>query len=126
MELSYKDCGRDWSLLFWGVGGGRLSFGVEGKKVRWKPLSTSELEEFSILFEVCVWDVRCIGERLGKQKRLVSVTEFFRKFWAQERRIQLGVLGTMVRRDVGSTLALYYSWVTGAASGWKVGGRRQA
>lgn len=60
------------------------------------------------------------------QKRLVSVTEFFRNFWAQERRTQVGVLGTVIPRDVGSTLALHYSWGTGAARGREGGGRRQA
>lgn len=64
-------------LFFWG--GGLIIWCRREGEV--ETLSTSELEEFSILCEVCVWDAGCIGERLGKQKRLVSVTEFFRNFW---------------------------------------------
>ena len=52
-------------------------------------------------------------EHVGKQKMLVLETEFFRNFWAQEQGSKVGVLGMIILRDVGSSLALYSSWGMG-------------
>lgn len=70
------------------------------------PWQSSELQEMGVGHTLRGPFLGCGAQRgmSWEAESLELVTEFFRKFWAQERGIKVGVLGTMILRDVGGTL----------------------